>query len=439
MGARTWKPLQGILNRPLWQWLIVGLVLRLALAPWFGHWYDSRIFMAVGAGVANGESPYSTYNLTQLFPGVQAIIHGDETGVLYGIGYPPLWGVITAALYEGSYATTHNLNVYMFALKLPVILGDIAFALVLARFVSGATGSWDSGDLAAKVWLVCPFVLLSGVVWGQMDILPLLFIVLSTYYLLRGNWLAGAVLLAIADGFKPLGIVILPVLAAFLWKKGSIRNAVYFTAANLLCFAALSVGLLLALHWPLGGFLASQTYQISGVIGGGSLFIVWTAASAVLTGSEPYLITPALGVLWVVAAVAVSLLYVYRNGGTDARALVFWELAAVLASFASRTFVNDPQFIVPASLFLILILLDRARTVKPFWIATGLLTLFVVVHAPMLSFPWIESTYSVDLSQSLLASFTWTLVKWLGSAAVICVTYWYFGKNLWRLRGMSRA
>lgn len=51
----------------LTKFLLVGLIIRLTLAPFLGHPYDLRIFMAVGWAVANGMTPYGQYVLQKIF------------------------------------------------------------------------------------------------------------------------------------------------------------------------------------------------------------------------------------------------------------------------------------------------------------------------------------------------------------------------------------
>jgi hypothetical protein len=120
------------LSHPLTKWLFVGLAVRLLLAPFLGHYYDSSTFMVVGAAVAHGGSPYGAYTVSDYFPNVNYLLYGH----LQGLGYPPFWGLLLGGLYSVSYALTQNLYVYNLALKLPIIAGDLAFAILLRMVVT---------------------------------------------------------------------------------------------------------------------------------------------------------------------------------------------------------------------------------------------------------------------------------------------------------------
>ena len=102
--------------------LLLSIVIQLGLAPWFGHFYDIRIFMATGYLVGTGQSPYAAQNLSAIFN--NAFFQG-----MTSIGYPPPWPLILGVIYRIFYPAFSNLFIYNLAIKLPIIIPLIAFVL----------------------------------------------------------------------------------------------------------------------------------------------------------------------------------------------------------------------------------------------------------------------------------------------------------------------
>lgn len=82
--------------------------------------------MAVGKAVANGITPYGQYTLQSMFSNVG---HFHLYGTFSGIGYPPPWGLICGLMYSlSSIIAPDNLYTYVLALKVPIIVAEVAVA-----------------------------------------------------------------------------------------------------------------------------------------------------------------------------------------------------------------------------------------------------------------------------------------------------------------------
>jgi len=423
-----------VLSHPVSNWLVIGLVARVILAPFFGHYYDNSTFMVVGAAVDHGLSPYGIYRVWDYFPNVNYLLYGNLQGYSYGVGYPPLWGLLLGGLYSISYPLTHNLYVYNLALKLPIIAGDLAFALLLQAVVKTVTGDEATGRKAAAIWFLNPFVLVVGVVWGMFDVLPLTFILASLYLLYYGHWEWSAVALALANEFKPIGLVLVPILFVYAWRVKSLRRAFYFSLLTLGVFVGITYGILLGLAWPLNSFAASQTYQVSGALGGGSLYLPYVAYYFLVHGVDPTYFAPILGILWLPAVAAVMLLYMYREKRATFASLVFWSLLSVAVSYAARTFVDETQFLIPISLLLLFAVCLKPPSRKEFLILSGVMTAFVLVHFPPVYFDWISYSQAVNVTEAFTESPFWGEVRWLVTSLLIYAYTFHLFRYLWRAR-----
>jgi hypothetical protein len=423
-----------LLSQPLSKWLIVGLAIRFILAPFLGHYYDSGTFMVVGAAVAHGQSPYDMYRVWDYFPNVNLLLYGNPQGYAYGVGYPPFWGLLLGGLYAISYPLTQSLYTYNLALKLPIIVGDVAFAFLLQMIVVRVTGDPATGRKAAAIWFLNPFTIIVGVVWGMFDVLPLTFILASAYLLYLGRWRWSAVALALANEFKPIGLVLIPILFVYAWRVKSLRRAFYFSFLTLGIFLGITYSILLGLGWPLGNFTASQTYQVSGVLGGGSLYLPYVAYYFLLHGVDPTYFAPILGILWLPAIAAVMLVYMYRGKRDTFTALLFWSVLSVAVSYAARTFVDETQFLIPISLLLVFAVCMKPPSLREFLLLTGVMTAFVLVHFPPIYFTWIGNSQAVDAVEAFTTSPFWGEVRWLVTSFLVYLYTVHLARYLWRAR-----
>jgi Gpi18-like mannosyltransferase len=423
------------LRAPVPIWLLLGMAIRVMIAPWVGHFFDLRTWMVVGAAVAHGHSPYEYYVVYDYFPHVHIELFGNPSGVLGGIGYPPLWGVLLGSLYDASYAFVHNLYVYTMALKAPVLIGDLAFALLLRKIVTEFSNE-RMGNIAGAAWFLNPLVILAGTAWGMFDVLPLFFILLSLYTLYKGSWKASALWLAVANEFKPIGVVLILLLCAYLWNRGSPRRALYYVLLTGGAFLALTFGLMVAFGWPISNLVASQTYQVSGVIGAGSLFIVWIAANFVVNGTFPYFIASITGVLWVPAISAVALYYFYRVKDSSFQSLVYWSVITISVSYVARTFVTETQFIIPLTLLLVVELI-ASESKRLFVGLSAIMAAFLIIHVPISQFLWIGVPAVVSWTTAVSNSPLWGSIRWVSCTILIYAYTVYLFVSLWRMRGVS--
>lgn len=215
--------------------LVLGLFMLCALAA-FGssllneYTYDSHL---IARWTASGGGPHSIATLLQ--PGE----YSDATGVM---SYRPL-GVLVGyifdvALFRGTAALSHLLNVFLHALN--------AWLLYLSlRFLSREEDATWPPILGAMFFMLHP--LTTEVVFCagfRFDILALLFVLAGLYVVLRWRTILGAAALVLAGLFsKEIAVVALPILPAAVYlyrqdKREALLLAVALGAAFLLFLPA---------------------------------------------------------------------------------------------------------------------------------------------------------------------------------------------------------
>lgn len=103
-----------------------------------------------------------------------------------------------------------------FFIKLPAILCDIILAYVVYRFAKKKLKSHTMGLFFSILILFNPALIMNSAIWGQMDVILTLFLILTLYLLCEEKILWAAVAFSLALLLKPQAILLGPVILAFL-------------------------------------------------------------------------------------------------------------------------------------------------------------------------------------------------------------------------------
>lgn len=215
--------------RPIAYVLIIGLLLRLALATLPAFPVDMGALKSWSVQLAS-HGPWNFYR-------------GD-----FFADYAP--GYLYVLLLYGGLNTVFQFSNerFEYLLKLPFIAADLASAYLLYRLLQGQRPALRLG--AAALYLLLPATLFLGPVWGQVDGFLAFFLLLTIYYFTKGRPVAGSLAYAIGFMIKPQAVAALPILAFWLLRDYSAR--VWLQTG----LAAALVGLLLVLPFfpenPLG-------------------------------------------------------------------------------------------------------------------------------------------------------------------------------------------
>lgn len=210
---------------------LLGLLIRLLVMPFTGHWDIRGINFAV-------------YNLP--FKGITNVYEVAAKGkVDYAVDvnfgrdyfiYPPLnyftlggfmtllkpfYGPEFVNWIEGygndllSVITHPHVWRYLFLMKLPYLFFDILLLTFLLKFFSKP----KEQELALKYWWLNPIVIYLPYIWGQFDIIPTCFMLMGVYFGTKGHGYKSALLFGIAASFKNYPLLLLPFLAVILGKN----------------------------------------------------------------------------------------------------------------------------------------------------------------------------------------------------------------------------
>lgn len=179
--------------------IAVGLVFRLIIAyllPGSGFANDLGAFTHWARNLA-AEGPFGFYD--------RPFFHDYTPGYLYALWLVGLVGQALGGIGD--------------LIKVPAILADLALAWIVHGMVLELGGSRRRAQLAAAIVLVNPITWFDSVVWGQVDSVGVVFLLLAVKELWRGRTERSAILAVTAALIKPQLGILAPLVAAVTIRR----------------------------------------------------------------------------------------------------------------------------------------------------------------------------------------------------------------------------
>ena len=402
-------------------WIFIVLfstILRLCFAPFTGHPYDLNIWMETGQYVAQGRSPY------------EPAIH---------LGYPPLWGFWCGLSYLLSNAIwPGNKFVYILAIKIPVIAADLAIAwmlVALTRSLSREGSSFSesrfSGDSSpgrslAAMFLLNPYVLTVGVIWGMMDNIAALLVITVAIALVQGKDLEAGIALGLAIALKLYPVIFLFAAFPYLAKQPMRKARTLRLLAGLGLTGFVSIlAPFLVFNWDIGGFLSVLADQTSRKPGGISLIgisgLLYDFGIHSIGGFNLQSVSQLvpLRLIWIPAA-CLSMVFI-----AEARLRSSFEDVIRIFAFVYMIWVLTTSWVSEQNVETLLILLlfqgaagvfGRAQRWS-YGLASAIVLGFVIFHVPATSF-----LYPIqEIDGSSLSRLGTYLLPWIAMAFALCI------------------
>lgn len=147
--------------------LLGAFLLRLVVAPFFGHPWDMSIWTTIGSQTV--DQSMNVYEVHEVdYP------WGSYT-------YPPVWlgWCSTAYILTRSF---QSLEAYVAVIKLPSILADIAIAALIWKILMDNRRDEKKALLAMSFWAFNPVTFWISGIWGMFDSLAVFFALLGLYH-----------------------------------------------------------------------------------------------------------------------------------------------------------------------------------------------------------------------------------------------------------------
>ena len=232
----------------------LNLVLSGVILAGFGLRYWLAFVVFLNQGFAWDMATFASWMDTVRFEGFNAF------AVDPGINYPPVFTDILAILNWAGDAS--GVSPYLL-MKWPSVLADLGIAVVLA--LAGRKWFGDrQGLIAATAYLLLPISWYDSAIWGQVDSLSMLPMLLSIVFLIdrKPEWSIGFFVIAVLT--KPQGalvlLILLPVLIGQLVQKELTFRRIW---SSLL--VAVGVFAAVAMPWSLESYLAPYNKSLASV------------------------------------------------------------------------------------------------------------------------------------------------------------------------------
>ncbi len=327
--------------------LILSLMIQIPLAVFLGHFYDIRISMGTGYLVVNGLNPYEQHYLGGIFN--QEIFQG----ITPGIGYPPPWAMMLGLIYLLSYKIIPDLFLYNFAIKLPIIVGNIFLAYAIRNMLL-----YDmkiDRIKTRRAWLLIlfnPFILITSSAWGQIDVIVAFLVILSFHYLNRKMIGISAILLALAVSLKPVALPLLPLPIIYIARM-SIKNSAKYFMISLASIFVLTILPFYLLDWNPGPVIRNWDYHET-VAGGLSLFGFMEALRGTYHIPDSLYL---LGFVWI-PAVAAGYIFLHPRFNSSEE-LIRSACSIILIFLLTRAWVSEPNLDLLIPLLTIVLTLNN--------------------------------------------------------------------------------
>jgi len=365
---------------------LLGIVVRLLIAPFFSHPYDAYVLFRVGEEAVaksplqvNYFSPLLAYYLVpitvlyRLLPFAHGLIQ-----------IPPKLNPYPQFGLPGVTDPVFNMMV-----KAVPILCDMVLMMVVYDLAITLSKRAKVARRAAAFWFLNPFSIWMTAAWGAYDSIPTLFYLLATRLLLRRRVTSSAICLAVASGWKLYPLFLLPLLLAYVRQTLSRKGVMAFLVPLLSCGSIIFVP---AFHQVLGA-TRFATLEPSGRLGFGLTY--WSVLLAVPTSS--WIVIPSgvgLLVAFLLASYVLSARIAKALNGTDW--LLRSEFIVIAAMLLSLRIVPEPFFIWALPLLAIFASLGRVKTILVY--STSLIGLFyAVTNLPLPFFLLSSYQYVGDL------------------------------------------
>ena len=138
--------------------------------------------------------------------------------------------------------TTYALT---FMIKLPILIADVICAFLVRSIVAEYRGKHD-GILAAAIWLLNPYVLLTGEMDGSIELIPIALTLFSILCMKKGRISIGSLALGLGITLKLFPIILMPALGVYYLRLKRTRE---FLKILLSAIAGLSFYILWTSAW----------------------------------------------------------------------------------------------------------------------------------------------------------------------------------------------
>jgi len=373
--------------------LIIGILIRLCIMPFFAHPYDMQSWHQMSEKIVEGVSPTSLWPTPVWAYTMFPVAHlNNWVSTSFNVGPMPIDVVPPEARPPPEAGVTYIPGpAFNFILKSPILIFDVLVAFIVYEITSTLMKKRKLAEKAALLWFLNPCSIWISGAWGMMDSLPVLFTLASVFFILKKRVELSSFCLALAVGSKLYPILLLVPITVFLLKTSKpMAKRINFAKFYLIFGAATFI-----LFLPYLPRVGSYTASLVGVTTTGSFTFGLTYWSILhyaptLIGVASYASVGIFVALLAVVSWKISKFSFKRKPSFDLVAAMF---ACILVIYLSVVLVC-PQYFMWALPFIVILYVSGRIHKGVFWVLSIMAFLFCILHCALPYFmlpmaPWI--------------------------------------------------
>jgi hypothetical protein len=350
--------------------LLIGTIIRVTLAPFTGHPFDIYLWYQASEQIIQS-GPYPTYhtaNIPLFFYTLVPIsyLYNALSGPLNAQATPlnSLPAIVQSAA-QWTIPAGQNIFVtnWLFNLlvKSPMIISDILSGLLIYKIILDRFGQRLASS-SFLLWFLNPMLIWVSSVWSMFDSIPVLFVILATYLVLKNHFSLGFLSLSVAIGYKIFPVFFIIPLCVYIYRTTNSAKPIILPASLLITTCT-------AIFLPFqGGIIKSQMYLntfTSAAAEPWQTFGLTYWSIAPFTNLPGWLIKYSTVTALIAVTILVSLNTILKKQKWSPGTLFYYELVSLVPVFFTVLTVLEQWFIwlLPLLIFLFAAGLIRLRFV----------------------------------------------------------------------------
>lgn len=189
-------------RRKIFKWLFLGLLIRLLIIPFTGHWDLTSLNQVADTLWRSGPGAAYSYYYA-IYPPLTYLFLGFWQKLISPLIFPDFVNFLNNPV-AMSLVSPHAYR-YLFLLKIPYLVFDLGIGMLLFGLVDGA----DKKEKILKLWMLNPVTLYATFAWGTIDIIPTFLVVLALFLSKQGKGLWSVLFLGLGASFKAFPLLFL--------------------------------------------------------------------------------------------------------------------------------------------------------------------------------------------------------------------------------------
>gem|GEM_PF-889475 len=381
--------------------IVVGLLVRLIVAPWTSCPYDIYPFYRASVDMLSGAGVYGHAYFS--YPPLSAVVFYPFIAILSLFLDPSNFGSVQYSMVSVAQITgmlipfvTHPL--FNISFKLPLIVSDLLLGITLYRFVRERRGK-DSAKKVFVLWFLNPLVIWISSIAGQIDVLPAFMTLIAFISFYRREYLFAGLALGIGVFIKLYPIYLFIFYLTFLFSREFDGQHLRASLLRIKGFYAMLIGGLMSLIVVLPFFLAPDKmldfiFRRTGSTSYGGLNFWFFVPALPSEGLLPDILPSVIGLPTIVFVLMVVLIFLlsnlivrlYTKKKIDELTLLTIGNLVVIGLILFLQPVTNPQHMLWIFPVLLIALVDDKRWERKLYLLTILALLYFV---------WLQSAYAL--------------------------------------------